>query len=550
MSAPAPDQPDLANDRSPLAEVWSIAWPTVLTMTSYTVMQFVDGLMVGRIGALEVAAQGNGMIWAFTPVAFAMGIATVVNTYVSQNLGAGRPERGAQYGWAAIWFAVAIWLLVLVPYASVIGALFEHVVHISQFNRIDELLASSDPDEVARGVRDAKDLAAILPMETAYSRILLFGGVFQLAGRGIHHYFFGMHRPRIVTLAALVGNVTNVLANYVLIFGSRGLPELGLPGVPGVPALGVVGAALGTVMGTAVEFGLPFFIFIGPKMNAAFHTRAAWRPRWKPIRDILKIGWPAAVQFGNEITCWAVFMSTLVGTFGTLHQTAGWIALRYMHLSFMPAVGFSVAVTSLVGKYIGAGDPDTAAKRARLGLLLGTSYMTVCAVLFVVFRFDLVRFYISAQQNAVADQAIVIEIGAKLLICAAIFQTFDALGIIYSGALRGAGDTVWPGVITIFYSWTFIVGGGWVFVQYMPQLESVGPWIGAGAYIIVLGVTMAWRFEAGRWRSISLLDHDDDDRRPPRRPAGQPLTTPEAADAVPAISAAATPDEPAPPPNA
>jgi MATE family multidrug resistance protein len=212
----------------------------------------------------------------------------------------------------------------------------------------------------------------------------------------------------------------------------------------------------------------------------------------------------------------------------------------------MPAVGFSVAVTSLVGKYIGAGDPDTAAKRARLGLLLGTIYMTVCAVLFVVFRFELVGFYISAQGNAAADQAIVIQIGAKLLICAAIFQTFDALGIIYSGALRGAGDTVWPGVITIFYSWTFIVGGGWLLVHYAPQLESVGPWIGAGVYIIVLGITMAWRFEAGRWRSISLLKDDQDDDSP--HPASPGATVTDDA-VVPPISGAATPDEPAPAPG-
>ena len=99
----------------PLREVWSIAWPTVLTMTSYTVMQFADKLMVAQVGPLELAAQGNGGIWAFTPIAFAFGILTVVNTYVSQNLGAGTPENGPKYAWAAIWLSVALWIGLMLP---------------------------------------------------------------------------------------------------------------------------------------------------------------------------------------------------------------------------------------------------------------------------------------------------------------------------------------------------------------------------------------------------------------------------------------------------
>ena len=110
MSAPSPSSESALTPRRPVAEVWSIAWPTVLTMTSYTVMQFIDKLMVGQVGPLEVAAQGNGGIWAFTPIAVAMGFLTVVNTYVSQNLGAGTPRNGPRYAWAALWISLAFWL--------------------------------------------------------------------------------------------------------------------------------------------------------------------------------------------------------------------------------------------------------------------------------------------------------------------------------------------------------------------------------------------------------------------------------------------------------
>jgi MATE family multidrug resistance protein len=462
---------------SPLQEVWSIAWPTVMTMTSYTVMQFVDKIMVAQVGPLEVAAQGNGGIWAFTPIAFALGVLTVVNTYVSQNLGAGTPENGPRYAWAAIWVSLSVWVFALLPGGLVLPGLFRSLGHGPQLVRL----------------------------ETGYGQILLLGGIMVMASRGVNNYFFGMHRPRIVTVSAIVGNIVNVAANYVLIFGDEGLAAWGLPGIPGVRPLGLFGAAIGTVIGTSVEMAIPFAVFVGPEFNKAYGTRRAWRLRWGPIRELINIGWPAAVQFGNELVCWSLFMSWLVGKFGENHMAAGWAALIYMHLSFMPAVGFSVAVTSLVGKYIGAKQPDVAVARARLGLRLAVSYMSVCAIIFFVFRYQLIGLFVAGNDLAPGQAEEIVRIGGNLMICAAVFQTFDAFGITYTGALRGAGDTVWPGMVTIFYSWVMIVAGGWSITVLWPGLESVGPWIAAAVYIIAYGITMSWRFETGRWRSISLL---------------------------------------------
>ncbi len=463
-----------------LHEVWSIAWPTVLTMTSYTVMQFVDKLMVAQVSPLQVAAQGNGGIWSFTPISIGMGVMTVVNTYVSQNLGAGTPRRGPQYAWAAAWLSVWLWVILLLPCALLLPLLFSSMGH--------------GPE--------------LLRLETGYGQILLLGAVILLVSRGLSHFFFGMHRPRIITVSAILGNLVNGALNYVFIFGRDGFPAWGLPGVPGIPPMGLYGAALGTIFGTLVELAIPAAVFLGPKMNAALATRAAWRPRLAPIRDLLRIGWPAAVQFSNEIVCWSIFTTVLVGMFGEDHMTAGWAALGWMHLSFMPAIGFSTAVSSLVGKYIGARQPDVAVARARLGLALAVAYMTTCAIVFFLFRYDLIGWFVAGRSLAVGQADEIIAIGGKLMICAAVFQTVDAFGITYSGALRGAGDTVWPGVVTIVYSWLFIVAGGWVITVLWPQLQSVGPWIAASAYVILYGVTMSVRFEAGRWRSIQLLDRE------------------------------------------
>src|SRR5688500_17597598 len=94
--------------RSALMELLVIAAPSVVTMTSYTAMQFVDAQMVSLIGPgrVYVAAQGNGGMTAFVPIAIVMGALGVINTYVSQNLGAGTPRKGPAYGWSALWIAL------------------------------------------------------------------------------------------------------------------------------------------------------------------------------------------------------------------------------------------------------------------------------------------------------------------------------------------------------------------------------------------------------------------------------------------------------------
>ncbi|MFG0252424.1 MAG: MATE family efflux transporter [Phycisphaerales bacterium JB038] len=169
-------------------------------------------------------------------------------------------------------------------------------------------------------------------------------------------------------------------------------------------------------------------------------------------------------------------------------------------------MGISFALTAIVGKYLGAGDPKTAEARAWLGVKLTMAYMGLCAVGFVVFRGLLIGVFIKAGKVAPEDAAEMLRIGGQLMICAAVFQVFDAIGISISGALRGAGDTVWPGVVTAVCSWILIIGGGLLMIAYFPELESLGPWLGAAAYIIVLSLLLLGRFAAGPWRTMKLLD--------------------------------------------
>ncbi len=474
-------------NESAMVELFRIAVPSIVTMTSYTLMQFVDTFMVKEIGddPVYVSAQGNGGIVAWIAISFGLGMNTVINSFVSQNLGAGTPRKGSSYAWMGIWISAVYSLVFLVPYALLI----DHTNLAGSGDRLWEL-------------------------ESGYARILLLGGFTTLGARSVHHYFYGLHRPKVVMISAISGNIVNIVVNYMLIFGNFGFPQMGLNG-----------AAIGTVCGGAIELVIPIALFLSPKYAAEYGTRLAWKPKLKQLEDIVRVGWPGGLMFLNELLCWGMLMNYLVPKAGRARaiaegldaaaieqagiyaNTAGWIALRYMHIGFMPVVGISIAAQALVGKAMGRKRPDIAAHRTWLSLKIGLGYMALCALVFVVFREQLINVFINSQ-TVPDERAELIAIGAKIMIAAAVFQVFDAVGIVMSGSLRGAGDTVWPGVLTIVFSWGCIVGFGLLIIEIKPQWGSVGPWIGASAYIILLGLALLARFLFGNWRERSLVDED------------------------------------------
>lgn len=453
-----------------------VAAPAVVTMLSYTAMQFVDLLIVSHLGSEAISAVGNGGITAFVPAAAMFGVVGVISTYVSQNLGAGTPERGSAYAWSGLWLSAVVWVVVLLPFAAL----------------LPEIQA------LMRGALGLTVDPRIAGLEAIYGRILVAGMLLTIWARALSHFFYGVHRPKAVMLAALVGNGVNVPLTWALVNGVWGAPEMG-----------VAGAAIGTVLGGFVEFGILFSVFISPAFDGPFRTRSAWRGSWRAVRDIWKIGWPAGLMFGNEMVCWWVFMAGLVASFGPIDNTAGMIVLRYMHVSFMPAVGLSLAVTAVVGKCIGMGRVDLAARRTRLGLALGMGYMGLCALAMVVLREPAVRLFVVGMQHGnpadLQRMEQVVALGASLLVLAAGFQLFDAMAIIMVGALRGAGDTLWPGIATVVASWVLIVGLGSLLAHQRPDLGSYGPWIGAAAYIVILSVVLLLRYRSGAWKRMNLL---------------------------------------------
>lgn len=493
-----------AVSQHPLREMLAIAGPTVVTMTSYTLMQMLDKLMASRIGAdpIYVGAQGNGGLASFVPIAIAMGLITVVNTYVSQNMGAGKPERGPAYVWNAMWMSV-VWWLVLLPYGFLMPQLFHALWY--------------DPNDTT--ALAASELARRVSLSCAYGQPLVYAAVITMASRAISQYFFGMHRANVVLVAGLTGNIVNFVCNSVLIYGPNS--PLAGPETHGIlrswfeltasvarslhlPPLGIAGAAYGTIIGSVVEATIPIAVFLGPGLNARYHTRSGWRPSWPHIKDLFKIGWPGALMFGNEMVCWSLFLVYFVSRFGAEHATAGWIAHQWMSLSFMPAVGISIAATAMVGKYMGMKRPDLAARRAWLALGIAVAWMCFMGAMFLVFRREMVGFFIDEGTPPEVRRK-VLGLGMSFMVATAAFQFFDAIAMTLSGALRGAGDTVAVGVFTVLLSWGVIVGGSWFLVRYFPDLESRGPWIAAASYITILSLAILGRFLSGKWKRLTMV---------------------------------------------
>ncbi len=441
--------------RRPLAELMLLALPTVAQMASYTVMQFADTYMLSLVGGVEATSAGQAGMLAFAFISFGMGVLFVVNTLVSQSFGRRDFASCGRYLWQGAWFAVAF-ALVTLPLLPLSENLFRAMGHEERLARLEGVYFSI-----------ALSFAAVKLMATAVGQFVL-----------------AINRPNVVLVAAFSAMLVNVFANWVLIYGHLGFP-----------AMGVAGAAWGTNASVLCELAI-LVGFVGlTKIGRTFNARD-WRPRRDMFATLLRVGAPSGLQIVAEVAAWTLFSMWVIGLFGTDSMIASNFMFRYMSVSFMPAFGFASAVTALVGRYIGMGRPDLAARRAHLGFAVTSVYMLCCAVLFVLLSDPLMRLF-TADEN-------VIRIGRTLLLFAAVYQLFDAMYVIYNGALRGAGDTFVPAVVTAGLCWGITVTGGYLIARTWPHWGVVGPWGAATLYGVILGVYLLLRFAAGRWREIRI----------------------------------------------
>jgi len=448
-----------AADETQLRHMLKLAIPMVVATISFTVMQFVDRYMVSRLGTTALAAILPAQFVSFLPTSFVIGAFTILNTFVSQSLGRGAKSDCSNYFWQVVYLGFvyfAVVLAIMWPAAPWIFA------------------TMGQPAEVAA-------------LEVIYFRIMLYAHLLAIVNYASSQFFMGIHRPIIILYASLCGQVINVIANYLLIFGKFGFPQMG-----------IAGAGWGTFIGIGIATIINLVVFLSDNIHATFKSRRTLNIDFSKVYDLLKVGLPAGLGLMVNVAMWGVILSGLVGKVNGKEALAATSAvLSYTSFSIMPIVGIATALTAAVGKAIGQGKKNLAAKQTSVCLRATLVYMGLVGLCFILFRDALMAFW--------SSDAKVKQIGVNILICAAIYQVFHAARIIYGGSLRGAGDTVWLAIISAVTAMVVLGIGGVLIVKLLPSLGPIGPWIAATISIIVEGLANRWRFNSNRWMKIDLF---------------------------------------------
>ena len=423
-----------------------LAGPIVLAELGWMAMGNVDIMMVGRVGAGAIAAVSLGTTLFYGVSVCAGGILWGMDTLVAQALGAGNLKDGRHSLIQGIWVA-----LLLIP--LVMGIVWT----------LDPFLRNFGVDPaVLRGARP-------------YLHALNWSTPALLLYFCFRRYLQAKHIVQPVMWTLVTANLVNLAGNWVLVFGHLGAPRLG-----------AVGSAWSTFV-SRVYMAAMLGMILWRKDGAALRRAVSetWRPDFGRIRELLRVGLPAAGQMAVEIGVFAV-VTVLIGRLNATSLAGHQIALSTVSTTFMIPLGISGAAAVRVGHALGRGDASGAARSGWMALALGAAVMSAAAVALLVAPRWIARLF--------TPQAEVIAAAAPLLRIAAFFQLFDGLQVVATGALRGAGDTRTP--MLWHFAGYWLIGlpfGAWL--CFAKGWGAAGLWTGLSLGLIIIGIalTLAWR---------------------------------------------------------
>jgi MATE family multidrug resistance protein len=427
--------------RDELRPMLALAAPVVLAELGWVTMGIVDTLMVGRLGAHAIGAVGLGSMLFFAVAVFAMGLLLGLDPLVSQAFGAGRLDECHR------WLVDGVWLSVFVAVPTV--ALL-YVVDAT-------LDVWGFPTEV---------LALVRP----YLRIVNWSLPPLLLYVAFRRYLQAMNLVRPVMIALVAANLVNAGFNWILIFGHLG-----------APALGVRGAAIATLL--ARVFMAAFLLFVILRHEARVTPRLRETPMHVDVarlRRLFALGLPAAGQMVFEVGVFSA-ATALAGRVSAEALAAHQIALNMAAFTFMVPFGIASAAAVRVGQALGRRDLDGAMRAGWTAIAIGVGFMACAAAVFLLAPGLLIRAFTSDKT--------VVEIGVALLFVAAIFQLFDGLQGVATGALRGAADTRTPMLWNLAGHWVIGLPFGYL-LCFNRGYGVVGLWWGLSAGLIICGVAL------------------------------------------------------------
>jgi len=437
--------------RDELRATMALAWPLILANLTQQVIQATDVLLMGRLGAAQLAAATLALNLTFTFNLLMLGLviasSPMMATALGQRFNAVRDVRRT--------FRAGLWLIAIMlpPY----WLLLWHVGALMQ--------AFGESAELAR-------------QGQTFLRAYMWCTAPWLLFSLLRNFVSALERPRIVLWLSLAGIALNALLSWSLIFGHLGLP-----------ALGLMGGGLGSLFTWLFMCGALIVVVLTERRFRRFHLFGHW---WRFDRQRLlamtRLGWPIGLTMALEMGVFAL-AAYFMGWIGAPAVAAHAIALQLAALTFMIPLGLGQAATVRVGLALGRRDESGMARAGWTAWVIGVSFMGAMALVMWIIPRELVTLFL----KDVPANAFVIALAISFLKVAAAFQLVDGAQVIGAGMLRGLHDTRWPLIFALIGYWGIGLGiGAWL--AFAADWKGVGIWVGLASGLAAVAVLMLARW--------------------------------------------------------
>ncbi len=442
-------------------EILQIAVPLILSTGAHGLQMFTDRAFLARFDPLAMSSAMQAGIIAFTVVSLFQGTISYVNTFVAQYSGAKQDHRIGHAIWQGVFIAIlaGIVMVLLIPFSERLFVLIGHAPDIQKY-------------------------------EVEYFNIICFNAAPSLIAIAISNFFTGRGRTKLVMYVTLSYTSLNVLLDYCMIYGKYGFPQMG-----------VSGAAWATVISSIIGVVLYLYFYLSPVYRKKYSTLSGLRPDLPLLWRILRFGLPNGLHFFLTMICWALFVA-LAGQIGEVAMNATTVAMQINSLSFMPMIGFAMAVSTLVGRGLGQNDPDYAQRSTWSAFIMTLAYMSVLAIGYVTIP-DIFMKPFASSSNAEAFSAAVPTIRI-LLIFIAVHAIFNTANMMFSSALKGAGDTRYVMITSTVLCYATMAVPAWYAVKFGYGVYTI--WSLSTLYVLVLAIIYFFRFINGKWRSMRVIE--------------------------------------------
>ena len=431
-----------------------LAYPIILGMLGHTLIGVVDNFMVGNLGSTELAAVSLGNSFIFISLSIGIGFSTAITPLTAEA----DAEQDDQK----------------------IRSIFHHGLLLCTFLGIALFLLTIFSKQLMYFMHQPAEVVALA---APYINWVAFSLIPVIMYQGYKQFADGLSQTKYSMYAILLANVVHVFFNYVLIYGIWFFPKLG-----------VMGAALGTVISRIMMVVFMDLLLRHNQTFSRYFKNFSFKEIQKSILNkIIGLGFPSAMQMLFEVTLFtaAIWLS---GSLGKNSQAANQIALTLASSTFMVAMGLNVTAMIRVSNQKGLKNYKHLIVVARSIFLLAIILETIFGIIFVVFHNYLPHLFLNMSDATQSlDNQEIIIITAKLLLVAAVFQISDGIQVVVLGALRGLQDVKIPMYITFVVYWVVGFPVSFYLGKYT-SLEAVGIWIGLLAGLSTAALFLYIRF--------------------------------------------------------